>query len=253
MSGHSKWSSIKRQKTATDVKRGQLFTKLGNAVTIAVREGGGGDPEANFRLRLAIEQARAANMPKENIQRAIERGLGKAGAGGGLEEVVYEGYGPAGVAIIIEAVTDNRNRTTAEVKGVLERAGGSLGGPGSVAWMFSKEGVVTIAQNSKSADEVISAAADAGAEDVAEVADGFEVYTKPEEVNKVRQALAEQGFTVKSFEIANKPNNFVNISDADKAKQLLVLMEKLDSLDEVQKVSANFDIPDNLLEEIQSS
>lgn len=253
MSGHSKWSSIKRQKATADVKRGQIFTKLGNAITIAVREGGGGDPEANFKLRLAIEQARAANMPKENIQRAIERGLGKAGAGGGLKEVVYEGYGPSGVAIMIETVTDNRNRTTAEVKGVLERAGGSLGAPGSVAWMFAKEGVIAIASNGKSADDVISAAADAGAEDVSEVVDGFEIYTKPEDINKVKQNLENQGFRIKSFEISNKPNNLVNISDTDKAKQVLTLMEKLDALDEIQRVSANFDIPDSLLSDIQSS
>ncbi len=251
MSGHSKWSTIKRQKATADAKRGQIFTKLANAITIAVRQGGSADPEKNFKLRLAIEQAKAFNMPKENIQRAIERGSGLQTAGAGqLEEIIYEGYGPGGVAVMIEAVSSNRNRTTAEVKNILERAGGNLGTPGSVAWMFEKEGVVVIAKDGQTEDAVLAAAADAGAQDVAVVADGFEVYTKPEDLNRVKEELAKMGFKIKNFEIVSKPTNVVNINDLDSARQILNLMNKLDSLDDVQKVSANFDIDDQLLAQI---
>lgn len=251
MSGHSKWSTIKRQKAAADIKKGKVFTKLANAITIAVREGGSGDPEANFRLRLAIEQARSANMPKENIQRAIDRGLGRGGSGGQqLEEVIYEGYGPYGVAIMIEAVSDNRNRTTAEIKNILERSGGSLGTPGSVSWMFSKEGLIVVEEDGKDENEIISVAAELGAEDVSKVDDGFEIYTKPEDLNRIKQQLEHKNFKVKSVEIMNKPNNIIEINDVNKARQILSLMEKLDSLDEVQRLSANFDINDALLKEV---
>src|SRR3990172_3240344 len=162
MSGHSKWSQIKRQKGAADVKRGQTFTKMANAITIAVREGGGGDPSSNFKLRLAIEQAKAVNMPKENIQRAIDRGLGPSASSGlgQLESVVYEGYGPGKVAIIVEATTDNKNRTTAEIKGVIEHAGGTFVSPGAVSWIFAEEGVITVAKDGKSFDEIFASAVD---------------------------------------------------------------------------------------------
>ena len=253
MSGHSKWSSIKRQKGAADIKRGQVFTKLGNAVTIAVREGGGGDPSSNFKLRLAIEQAKAVNMPKENIQRAIDRGLGHGGAGGQLESVVYEGYGPGKVAIIVEATTDNKNRTTAEIKGVIEHAGGTFVSPGAVSWIFAEEGVITVAKDGKSFDEIFASAVDLGAEDVEEMQDDVIVYTKAGELEAVKKALTDKGLTVASAEIAKKASTTVKITDPETAKKILNLMEKLEALDDVQKVFSNFDIPDNILAEIQGS
>ncbi|OGD83053.1 hypothetical protein A2165_00595 [Candidatus Curtissbacteria bacterium RBG_13_40_7] len=247
MSGHSKWSTIKRQKGATDVKRGQVFTKLGNAITIAVREGGGGDPVSNFKLRLAIDQAHAANMPKENIQRAIDRGMGKGLGGNQLQSVTYEGYGPGKVALIIEATTDNKNRTTSEVKGVIEHGGGTFVSPGAVSWMFSEEGLIVVPKNGKSIDEFLDLAIEAGAEDVAEAGDVVEVYTKPETLESVKKILIEKGLNPTSVEISKKPSTTVSISDKQIAKRILDLMEKLESLEDVQKVWSNFDIPDQLL------
>lgn len=250
MSGHSKWSTIKRQKGAADIKRGQVFTKMGNAITIAVREGGGADPTTNFKLRLAIEQARSVNMPKDNIQRAIDRGLGKGGAGQ-LESVLYEGYGPGKVALIVEATTDNRNRTTSEVKNTIERNGGNFATPGAVSWMFVDVGLVTVPKNGKTLDEIFEIAVDAGVEDVEETDREVEVYTKPEEVEKVKNVLSEKGLVIKSAEIFKKPTTTVKIDDQDTAKKVLNLMDKLEDLDDVQKVYSNFDIPDNLLEGMQ--
>lgn len=251
MSGHSKWSSIKRQKGAADIKRGQTFTKLGNAISIATREGGGGDPASNFKLRLAIEQAKAVNMPKENIQRAIDRGLGRGGAGGQLESVVCEGYGPAKVALIVEAVTDNKNRTTSEIKNIIERSGGSFVSPGTVSWMFSDEGVIVVSKGGKRMEEFLDLAIEAGAEDVAESGDMVEVYTKPNTFESVKKILMDKGLTVASAEISKKPSATVAISDADTAKKVLDLMEKLEELDDVQKVWSNFDIPDTLLSQLK--
>ena len=253
MSGHSKWSTIKRQKGAADAKRGQIFTKMANAVTIAVREGGGGDPVSNFKLRLAIDQARAVNMPKENIQRAIDRGLGKAGAGGQLEIVTYEGYGPGKTALIIEATTDNKNRTTAEVKSLLERNGGTFATLGAVSWLFSDEGVITVLKNGKTFDEIFDFAVETGAEDVEEAGDIVLVYTKPAELEAVKKTLVEQGLNVGGAELTKKPSATVAIRDIETAKKVLSLMEKLEGLDDVQKVYANFDILDSLLEGIQGS
>ncbi|MBI2012725.1 YebC/PmpR family DNA-binding transcriptional regulator [Candidatus Curtissbacteria bacterium] len=248
MSGHSKWSTIKRQKGVADVKRGQVFTKLANVITIAVREGGGGDPSSNFKLRLAIDQARAANMPKENIQRAIDRGLGPStGSGSGqLESVVYEGYGPGKVAVIVEATTDNRNRTSSEIKGVLERAGGSFATPGAVSWMFADEGLVVVAKDGKTYDEIFEAAVDSGAEDVVDSGQHVEIYTKAQELEKIKNSLIEKGLSVQSAELAKKPSTTVSVADSETAKKVLSLMEKLEGLDEVQKVWANFDIPEDL-------
>lgn len=250
MSGHSKWSTIKRQKGAADIKRGKEFTKLGNAITIAVREGGGsGDPASNFKLRLAIDTARSANMPKENIQRAIDRGMGKSGGGGQLETVDYEGYAPGKVAIIIEAVTDNRNRTSSEIKGVVEKNGGTFASSGAVSWMFSDCGLVTVAKDGKSFDDVFEAAVDAGADDVEEVGNLAEVYTKPSELDKVKKSLEEKGLTVESAELFKKPTTTVEISDNETAKKVLSLIEKLEDVDDVSKVYANFDIPDEILKQ----
>lgn len=252
MSGHSKWSQIKRQKGAADVKRGQAFTKLANAITIAVREGGGGDPGSNFRLRLVIDQARAANMPKENIQRAIERGLGAGGSAGQLESAVYEAYGPGKVALVVEATTDNKNRTTSEVKNMIERAGGTFVSPGTVSWMFSDEGVAVFAKGGRSFEEVFETAAEAGAVDVIDSTDVVEVYTKPADLESVKKVLAQKGFTVQSAEISKKPSATVQITDGELAKKILALMEKLEDLDDVQKVWSNFDIPEDLLTGVKS-
>lgn len=251
MSGHSKWSTIKRQKGAADAKRGQVFTKMGNAITIATREGGGGDPASNFKLRLAIDQAREVNMPKENIARAIDRALGQGGAGGQLESVVYEGYGPGKVALIVEATTDNKNRTTAEVKNIIERAGGSFVSPGTISWMFIEEGMISVPKDGKSFEEIFDVAVEAGAEDVIDSGDGVEVYTKHADLESVKKNLVEKGLAVQSAEIAKKPSTTVAITEADTASKILHLMEKLEDLDDVAKVWSNFDIPDNLLSQIK--
>lgn len=246
MSGHSKWSTIKRQKGANDARRGQMFTKLANAITIAVKDGGGGDPASNFKLRLAMDQARGINMPKENIQRAVDRGLGKGG-GAALETVTYEGYAPGKVAIIVEAATDNKNRTTPEVRGAIEKAGGTFASPGAVGWMFGDVGLISISKNGKSFDDIFEVAVESGADDVEESGENVDVYTKPAEVEKVKNVLAEKGLNPISAEIFKKPTTTQPISDADTAKKVLGLIEKIEELDDVQKVYANFDIPDNLL------
>ena len=251
MSGHSKWSTIKRQKGLNDAKRGQVFTKLGNAITIAVREGAGADPASNFRLRLAIEQARAANVPKENIARAIERGLGKGG-GAALETVTYEGYAPGKVALIIEAATDNRNRTTPEVRGVIERAGGTFASPGAVSWMFEDAGLITVEKSGKLLDDILEIAADVGAQDVEDAKDFVEIFTRPNEVEKVKNALVQKGLTVISTEIFKKPTTVQIVSDAETAKKVLGLIDKLEDLEAVQKVYANFEIADEIIAQIKS-
>lgn len=246
MSGHSKWSTIKRQKGANDAKRGQMFTKLANAITVVVKEGGGGDPASNFKLRLVMDQARAANMPKENIDRAIDRGLGKGGAAA-METVIYEGYAPGKVAIIVEAATDNKNRTTPEVRGTIEKNGGTFASPGAVSWMFSDVGMITVPKSGNTLDEIFELAVDAGADDVEEAGDLVEVYTKPMDVEKVKNALVEKGLNVQSAEIFKKPTTTQPINDEDSSKKIFNFLEKLEDLDDVQKVYANFDIPDNLL------
>src|SRR3990167_1829315 len=250
MSGHSKWSQIKRQKGAADIKRGQTFTKMANAITIAVREGAGGDPASNFKLRLAIDQARSVNMPKENIKRAIERGLGKGAADVQIESVNYEGYGPAKVALLISVATDNRNRTTAEIKGLIEHSGGTFASPGAVSWMFTDEGVITVLKNGKSFDEIFEFAVEAGAEDLEEAQDSVLVYTKPSELESVKNSLVEKGLKVETAELAKKPTSTVVITDKETAQKVLNLMEKLEELEAVVKVWSNFDIADNLLEKI---
>lgn len=246
MSGHSKWSTIKRQKGLKDAKRGASFTKMGMAIAIAAREGGGGDPASNFKLRLAMDQARAINMPKENVQRAIDRGLGKGGAVA-IETVVYEGYGPNKVALIVVAATDNKNRTTPEIRSTIEKSGGTFATPGAVSWAFADVGMIVLEKGNKSMDDIFELAADAGADDIEDLGDVFEVYTKPAEVEKVKNALVEQGLNVLSFEIFKKPTTLVEIKDAETAKKILTLIEKIEDLDDVQKVYSNFDIPDNLI------
>lgn len=245
MSGHSKWSTIKRQKESKDAHRGQIFTKLGNAITVAVRAGGGiGDPEKNFKLRLAMEKARSLNMPKDTIQRAVKRGMGSK-EGGDWSEIVYEGYGPEGMAVMVEAATDNKNRTTSEIKNLFERGGGSLTSPGAVSFQFKKSGLITVEKTSN-VDEQILNLIDLGAEEVEEASDVIEIYIKPEQTHEMRNKIERAGFKVLSEELIMQPVNWVKIEEKSKAEKVLKFMEGLEEHDDVQKVYANFDIPDEV-------
>lgn len=247
MSGHSKWSQIKRQKGANDAKRGAVFTRVAREISIAAR--GGGDPDANYRLRMAMDKARSLNMPMDNIKRAIERGSAAGGEGESFEEVVYEGYGPGGVAILVEAATDNRNRTAADVRAIFTKAGGQLAGTGAVAWQFEQRGLITLPRGGHDADEVALAAIDAGAADVDAEADPIEVATAPTELETVRQALEAAGYKVEGAELTMQPTNTVEV-DVGHARQNLRLVEHLEDQDDVQRVTANFDIPDEVFAEV---
>ena len=240
MSGHSKWSTIKHQKGANDAKRGAIFTKLGNAITISVREGGGGDPDFNFKLRLMIDKARAANMPKENIQRAIDRGLSK-GDGVVLENVVYEGFTPYGVAVLVDVVTDNKNRASGEIRILFTKAGGSLGGSGSVSYLFKKLGEIKIEKNNLTSDELMEKAMNAGAQDISDSGSHYFVYTTPETLHQVRMALESSGLTISSAALVYFPNKetLINIDDQAKAEQVLNFLESLEELDDVHNVYSN--------------
>ncbi|MBI2431217.1 MAG: YebC/PmpR family DNA-binding transcriptional regulator [Candidatus Levybacteria bacterium] len=241
MSGHSKWAQIKRQKGVTDIKRGQAFTKIANGITIAVRQAAGStDPNQNFRLRLAIEKARAANMPKENIEKAIERGKGVGEGAVGLEEVVYEGFAPGGaVAVIVEAATDNKQRTTAEIKNIFEKAGAVFGQPGSVAYRFEVTGAILLSKSDIPVDEIMLLAADAGAQDLTERGDEVVIYTKPEDLNKVRSALLPRGLAIKDAELIRRPLLTQTVTDKENQEKLTAFISKLESLDDVQKVYTN--------------
>ena len=246
MSGHSKWSQIKRQKGVNDVKRGAVFTKMGREISVAARAGGG-DPDGNFRLRLAIERARAENMPLDTIKRAIEKATG-GGDGAQYEEITYEGYGPHGVAIIVETATDNKNRTAADVRSILVKAGGSLAVSGSVAWQFEQRGVILLAPGGDPV-EMSLVAIDAGADDVDTSADQGEVYTKPNELEAVRRSLEAGGVKIESAELSMIAKNTVEL-DESKARQAMRLVELLEDLEDVQRVTANFEIPEALLAEV---
>lgn len=246
MSGHSKWSSIKHQKGIADAKRGKAFTKLGHALTVAAKQGGG-DPGMNPRLELAIEMAKRANMPKENIERAIKRGTGELG-GAATEEINYEAYGPLGIAIYIEAVTDNRNRTTADIRSALTRFGGKLGESGSVAYLFQQRGVITLAKSGKDSEAIELAIIDSGAEDYDETEETFTLYTDPKTLSHTKERLEAAGLTIEALEQRFEPVQTVHISDEKTAGQILRLMEALEELDDVSSVSSNFDIDDNLLQ-----
>lgn len=245
MSGHSKWSQIKRQKGAADVKKGVVFTKMGREIMLAAREGGG-DPESNFRLRLAIDRARGVNMPRENIQRAIERGTG-GGDGAQVESVVYEGYGPGGVSVMVEAATENRNRTVAEIRAAFTRHNGKLGESGSVQWLFEQKGIIEIDATGRDADEVALLAIDAGAEDVESEHHVITVYTPTSVFEKVKAALEQAGLTAASAEVSMRPTNTIHVEGAQAVK-VIRLVEALEDLDDVQKVHANFDVPEEVLE-----
>jgi YebC/PmpR family DNA-binding regulatory protein len=246
MSGHSKWAQIKRQKGANDAKRGQLFTKLGREITVAARDGGG-DPNANFRLRLAIQHARESNMPMDNIERAIKRGTG-GGEGAALEDITYEGYGVGGAAILVEAMTDNRNRAAAEIRSVFTRHGGSLGESGCVAWLFDSKGVITIEVGKQDPDELALMAIDAGADDVKVEDDTVEVYTDPAQLDAVRQALEEKKVVVTGAEVSMIPKTTLEL-DPKATITVMKLMERLEELDDVQRVYSNIEVSDEALAE----
>jgi YebC/PmpR family DNA-binding regulatory protein len=250
MSGHSKWSQIKRQKGANDAKRGQLFTRLGREITVAARDGGG-DPDANYRLRLAMQRARESNMPMENIERAIKRGTG-GGEGAALDEIVYEGYGPGGAAVLVEVMTDNRNRAAGEVRNVFSRHGGNLGNPGSVNWMFEPRGIITLAVNGADAEEIELKAIDAGATDVTAADGEIEVQTDPTDLDAVRLAFEGDSVTIISAETTLIPKQTVDL-DGKQAMQVLKLVDKLEELDDVQHVYTNTEFSDEVLAEYSGS
>ncbi|MCS7173312.1 MAG: YebC/PmpR family DNA-binding transcriptional regulator [Armatimonadetes bacterium] len=247
MAGHSRWHNIRIKKEKMDRVRGKLFSKLTREIIVAAREGGS-NPDANPRLRSAIERAREAGMPNENIQRAITRG---AGAGGGehYEEVTYEGYGPGGVAILVRAATDNRNRTAAEIRSVFHRLGGSMAEAGAVAWMFNRKGVIQVDRGRISEDDLLLVALEAGAEDVRPDDGVYEVITAPEDLNRVREALAQAGIEIGRVEITLLPKSTVPL-DGPEAERVLRLLEALEELDDVQQVYANFDIPEEILQRV---
>jgi len=247
MSGHSKWSSIKHKKGAADAKRGKLFSKLARAIIVAARDGGG-DVDGNPTLATAVQKAKDASMPKENIQRAIDRGTGASADAAAIEQVSFEGYGPGGAAILVDALTDNRNRTTADVRLAFTKHEGSLGEPGSVAWIFEKRGVVTVDGSRYGEDDVI-AAIDAGAEDVDTGDDQIEVYTSPGDLEQVRKALEAAGMPIESAEQTMVAKQTVEL-DSQRARQALRLVEALEDLDDVSRVSANFDIPEDVFAEV---
>jgi YebC/PmpR family DNA-binding regulatory protein len=247
MSGHSKWSSIKHRKAATDAKRGKLFTKLARAITVAAREGGG-DPAGNPTLATAVQKARDYSMPKDNIQRAIDRGAGGGTDAQQIERAVYEGYGPGGVAIMVEALTDNRNRAGAEIRHAFGKHGGSLGEPGSVAWIFQKRGVVLVDDSRFSEDDLMPAI-DAGADDVSEDEGLLKVTCDPASLTSVREALEQAGVEIESAEVAMEPKTLVEVSESD-TSQLLRLLDELDDHDDVSEVHANFDLPAGVLERV---
>ena len=251
MSGHSKWHTIRRSKGVADQRRGQLFTKLARDITLAVKEGGGGDPDMNFRLRLAVDKAKANNMPNDSIQRSIDRGLGK-GNEAALEEVYYEGYAPGGIALLIETATDNRNRTNSDVRSTVNKAGGNPGEPGSVSWMFELKGLITIdlAGTRLDPDEVQLQVIDAGADDVEAQGSELEVYCEWTHLNTVRQALLEQKLPVTGAEKTMRPKTLVQPEEKD-ALAVLRLIEKLEDLDDVQKVYSNLDLTDEVAAKLE--
>jgi YebC/PmpR family DNA-binding regulatory protein len=249
MSGHSKWSTIKHKKGAADARRGKLFSKLARAIIVAAKEGGP-DPTANLALQNAIAKARSYSMPKDNIDRAIAKGAGADADGSNFETVVYEGYGPSGVAVIVEALTDNRNRTAGEVRHTFAKNDGNLGGSGAVAWLFERRGVVTVAADGVDEDELMLAAAEGGAEDVTRDGSSFQVLSAPEQLAAVREAVEAAGFAIDNAELTMLPKTTVEVADESDAKKVLRLLEQLEDNDDVQDVYANFDIPERVLEAV---
>ncbi len=250
MAGHSHWAQIKRKKAAQDAKRGKLFTKLIREIMIAARLGGG-DSSANPRLRAAIQAARAANMPKENIERAIRKGIGQE-EGVKFEETVYEGYGPHGVAVLIESVTDNKRRTVGELRYIFSKCGGNLAEPGAVAWIFEQKGLIVLPREGIDEDKLLTLALDAGAEDIREYEKEFEVITAPQDFEMVKKALEEAGMKIESAKVTMVPKTTIRLEEEKAVQQMLRLLEALEDHDDVQRVYANFDIPDELMERISA-
>jgi YebC/PmpR family DNA-binding regulatory protein len=249
LSGHSKWSSIKHKKGAADAKRGQLFSKLSRAIIVAAKEGGG-DPANNLALQNAIEKAKSYSMPRDNIDRAIAKGSGADADADAFETIVYEGYGPEGIAVIVEALTDNRNRTAADVRHLFAKHGGNLGTAGAVAWQFDRRGVVVVSAEGVDEDELFLAAADGGADDIDRDGSVFQITSAPEQLAAVRGAVEEAGFTVDSAELQLVPKTTVSVDDETKARQVMRLIDALEENDDVQDVYANFDIPEQVLEAV---
>jgi YebC/PmpR family DNA-binding regulatory protein len=249
LSGHSKWSSIKHKKGAADAKRGQLFSKLSKAIIVAAKQGGG-DPANNLALQNAIEKAKSYSMPKDNIDRAIAKGSGADADADAFETITYEGYGPEGVAVIVEALTDNRNRTAADVRHLFAKHGGNLGTDGSVSWQFDRRGVVVVAADGVDEEELFVAAADGGADDIERDGTVFQITSAPEQLATVRGAVEEAGFAVESAELLLVPKTTVAVDDEGKARQVMRLIDALEENDDVQDVSANFDIPEQVLEAV---
>ncbi len=249
MSGHSKWSTIKHKKGAADAKRGKLFSKLTRAIIVAAKEGGP-DPTGNLALQNAIEKARSYSMPKDNIDRAIAKGAGTGDDAAAYETVVYEGYGPAGVAVIVEALTDNRNRTAGEVRHIFAKNDGNLGTSGAVAWLFERRGLVLVPAQGVDEDELTLAAAEGGADDVALDGSSYQVFTAAEQLAAVRDAIEAAGFEIESAELTMLPKTTVAVEDENEAKKVLRLVDQLEDNDDVQEVYANFDIPERVLEAV---
>jgi len=249
VSGHSKWSSIKHKKGAADAKRGQLFSKLARAIIVAAREGGA-DPDANLALANAVQKARDNSMPKDNIERAIARGSGAAGDGQAYEQVTYEGYGPGGIALLVEALTDNRNRTAAEIRHLFAKHEGNLGAAGAVAWLFERKGIALVDADSVDEDELMLAAVDGGAEDVTREGSSFQVTSAPEDLPTVREALEQAGIPLESAELTMVPKTTISIDDEAAARKLLRLLDALEESDDVQDVYGNFDIAESLMEAV---
>jgi YebC/PmpR family DNA-binding regulatory protein len=249
MSGHSKWSTIKRKKGAEDAKRGKLFTRLGREITVAARHSG--DSNANPTLRMAIDRARQANMPKDNIERAIKKGTGELG-GGDLEEVTYEAYGPHGIPILIRCLTDNRNRTLADVRRVLNRQNGNMAEAGAVSWMFETKGYISVERDDQDPDEVFMIAVDAGADDVVISEDTFEIYTSPDELHAVREALGKKGLKADEAELSEVPKNEIELGPKDTV-QVMGLIEALEELDDVQQVYSGLHVSDEAIAELEAA
>jgi YebC/PmpR family DNA-binding regulatory protein len=251
MSGHSKWSTIKRKKGAEDAKRGKIFTRITREIVMAARESGA-DPESNSALRLAVDKAKAANMPKDNIERAINRGAGTGDDANQMEEIVYEGYGPHGVALVVECVTDNRNRTLADLKYVLNRNGGNLATAGAVTWQFNQKGYIAIDAKGADYDDVFLTAADAGADDVQVEDDIYAIYTPRDEFGAVARAIAEAGYKIEERELIWMPSNEVELETAQ-ALQVMNLIEKLEDVDDVQSVASNLSITDEVAAALEAA
>jgi len=250
MSGHSKWKTNKARKTAADAKKGAVYTKVIKEITVAAREGGG-NPDTNIRLRTAMTRAKEASMPSDNVKMAIKRGTGEV-PGVVYETVIYEGYGPGGVAIMIEALTDNKNRTTAELRNIMSKKGANMAGAGSVSWMFTKKGYILVERSQVKEEELMSIVLDAGAEDFKSDEKNYEIFTSVQDFEKVKQAVQAKGINLQNAEVTMVPSSTIRLTGND-AKQLLLLIDALEEHEDVQQVYANFDIPDDILEQVTSS